>query len=158
MKRLNFLIILSFFYSCHKHNIPTQTSATPTAAATAPSILFLQIKVSQKEDVFDAKIINRQEVAGILDKNLSGVQLYENQWLISFLDDKKSVLDQVVVPNPLDEHFEVADDKGQFKSVEVKKQEAEFFFRVQSNPKFKSLQVEQILPDQKKKQIFSLIF
>jgi hypothetical protein len=140
--------------------MPTQTTAiaTPIASTTAPSIWFLQIKVSQKEAIYEAKIINRQEVAGILDKNLSGIQLYENQWLISFFDDKKNVLEQVTVPNPLNEHFEVADDKGQFKSVEVKKQEAEFFFRVQSNPKFKSLQVEQILPAQKKEKLFSLIF
>lgn len=158
MKLIFCLIIISLLSSCHKFSTRTQTVTPPTIIAAAPAILFLQIKVSQKEDVFDAKIINRQEVAGILDKNLSGVQLYENQWLISFLDDKKNVLDQVTVPNPLDEHFEVADDKGQFKSVEVKKQEAEFFFRVQSNPKITNLQVEQILPDQKKKKLFSLIF
>lgn len=158
MKIIFCLIIISLLSSCHKFSTRAQTVTPPTIIATAPTILFLQIKVSQKEGVFDAKIINRQEVAGILDKNLSGVQLYENQWLINFLDDKKNVLDQVAVPNPLDEHFEVADDKGQFKSVEVKKQEAEFFFRVQSNPKITNLQVEQILPDQKKKKLFSLIF
>jgi hypothetical protein len=146
------------FGSCHKPKMPTQTVATQPTSVAAPSILFLQIKVSRKEDIYEAQIISRQEVAGILDKNISGIQLYENQWLISFFDDKKNILDQIVVPNPLDEHFEVADDKGQFKNVEVKKQAAEFFFRVQSNPKFKSLQVEQILPDQKKKKLFSLIF
>lgn len=146
------------FGSCHKPKMPTQTVATQPISVAAPSILFLQIKVSRKEDIYEAQIISRQEVAGILDKNISGIQLYENQWLISFFDDKKNILDQIVVPNPLDEHFEVADDKGQFKNVEVKKQAAEFFFRVQSNPKFKSLQVEQILPDQKKKKLFSLIF
>ena len=62
------------------------------------------------------------------------------------------------MPNPLDEHFEVADDKGQFKSVEIKKIEAEFFFRVPYNPLIKSLQVEHILPAENKKKLFTLTF
>ena len=157
MKLFLYLISFSFLASCHQQVVPTKTESKPILSATTPSILFLQIKVSQKADTYEARIINRQDVAGILDRHLNNAPLFENQWLISFLDDKKNVLEQVAVPNPLDEHFEVADDKGQFKSVEVKKQEAEFFFRVQSNPKITRLQVEQILPNQNKKKLFSLI-
>ena len=157
MKRFYFFFSLFLVFSCHRQSQSTQT--TPQLAVSeAPQILFLQFKVSKKEATYEAKITSKKAVAGILDRDLGGLKLFENQWLISFLDDKKNVLEQVVVPNPLDEHFEVADDKGVFKGVEVKKNEAEFFCRVQSNPKFSSLQVEQILQAQKKEKLFSLNF
>ena len=138
--------------------MPIQTPSNHFSSAAVPSILFLQVKVSKKEDIYEAKILNRMEVAGILDRDARGVQLIENQWLVSFFDNKNKLLDQITVPNPLDEHFEVADDKGQFKSVEIKKVEAEFFFRVPNNPLIKSLQVEHILPSENKKKLFSLTF
>ena len=111
MKRFYFFISLFLVFSCHRQSQSTQT--TPQLAVSeAPQILFLQFKVSKKEATYEAKITSKKAVAGILDRDLGGLKLFENQWLISFLDDKKNVLEQVVVPNPLDEHFEVADDKG----------------------------------------------
>ena len=135
-----------------------QPNSTSLSTSTAPSILFLQIKVSKREETYEAKIVNKTEVAGILDRDSRGIQLFENQWLISLFDNKQKLLEQTTLANPLEEHFEVADDKGQFKNVEVKKQEAEFFFRIQNNPRFAMIQIEQILPSEKKKKLFSLTF
>jgi hypothetical protein len=158
MKQFSLLLALLFLASCHKTGSPTQVKTILIAPSAVPSILFLQVKVSQKEDMYEAKILNRMEVAGILDRDARGVQLIENQWLVSFFDSKNKLIDQITLPNPLEENFEVADDKGQFKNVEIKKVEAEFFFRVPNNPLIKTLQVEQILPILNKKKLFSLTF
>ncbi len=158
MKQITLVIIaVCLFVACHRKGIITQT-AIPVSTTAPLSILFVQIKVSEKKDTFEAKIIHKKEVAGILDRDINGIQLLENQWLVSFLDSKKNILDQVVVPSPLAPHFEVADDNGVFKSIEIKKTEAEFFFRIQYNPQFSFLQVEEILSNKKKKKLFSINF
>ena len=153
MKSFLYSINFLFLCACYNQALPQQTLIAPS---TEPHILFLHLKVSKKEAAYEAQIISRQEVVGVLDKKLNGIQAIENQWLISFLDDKKNVLEQVTLDNPLDVHVELADDNGQFQNYAIKKNEAEFFFRVQHNPKFTSFQVEQILPNQKKEKLFSL--
>ena len=158
MKHFLYFAILILCSSCHRQGRIAQAVPSSQAANQTPSILFVQMKISKKEETYEAEILSKKEVAGMLDKDIRGIQLYENQWFISFLDDEKNVLEQMTVQNPLEEHFEVADEKGQFKSVEVKKQEAEFFFRVQSNLKFSTIQIEEILPLQKKKKLISLPF
>lgn len=153
-----FVICCQIGFSCHNSGLPAQTKIALMPSESVPQILFLQIHVLQKATRYEAQITNRQIVEGILDRPLDGLQVFENQWLISFFDAKKKLLAQTTALNPLDEHFEVADDKGQFKAVDVKKNEADLFLRVQQNPKFASLQVEQILPAQKKKLLFSITF
>ncbi len=158
MKSIRLFLLLLLFASCHKTGAVTQSKPILIAAYAVPSILFLQLNVTKTGDIYTAKVLNKMEVAGVLDRDARGVQLIENQWLVSFFDNKNQRIDQISVPNPLEETFEVADDKGQFKSVEVKKIEADFFFRVPVNSSIKSLQVEQILPDKNKKKLFSLTF
>ncbi len=158
MKTTFCIALLFFLYGCQKRAVPSQTDTPSVTILNTPQILFVQMQVSKKEAVYEAKITSKTVVKGILDRDTRGIQMIENQWIVSFLDDKKKILEQITIPNPLDEQFEVADDKGQFKNVEVHKQEADFFFRVQSNPHFNTIEIEQILPLQQKKKLFSLNF
>lgn len=97
----------------------------------------------------------KQQVPGRLHQDIRGVQLIEGHWLVSLLDDQKRMVAQVVVSNPLDEHYETTDDQGRLMSVEVKKQEADCFVRVQYDPRFSRVQIEQIGPS---KQRIPIIF
>ncbi|MBL7813969.1 MAG: hypothetical protein JNL70_03105 [Saprospiraceae bacterium] len=158
MKQLTILFTVFTLFSCHSPQQISQKQTDEPPIVLPPQILFLQIKVFKKGDVVEAQIANRTTVAGILDRDARGLQLIENEWLISFYDKRKELLDQVTVPNPLHQHFEVADDNGQLKGVEVKKEEADFFFRVAHNPSFATIQVEQITANKQKINLFSLTF
>ena len=137
----------------------TPTVPTESAAAAAePEILFLHLKVWKKEDGYGAEMQNKQQVAGLLNRDLRGVQMTEGEWLVSFLDNKKNMVEQVTILNPLEQHYETADDKGNLRSIEVKKQEADCFIRVQYNPRFSGLQIEQIGPSRQRTKIISVNF
>jgi hypothetical protein len=158
MKKLSVFAVLLFLGACHKTGSLTQSKPIPIAPSAISTILFLQVRATKTGETYSAKVLKKMEVAGVLNRGTRGVQYLENQWLISFLDKKNNLIDQITMHNPLEEHYEVADDKGQFKSVEVKKVEADFFFRVPYNPLIKSLQVEQMLSAENKKKLFSLTF
>ncbi len=156
MRLTLFLITVLFFCSCQRQAIPSQTIDSYDKVDNTPKISFIQLKVSKKEAVFEGQIVSRQEVAGILPTPFNPVKASEGQWLLRFLDAQENVLEQVVLKNPLDTHLEFADDNGKFQVYTMKKQEAEIFFRVQYSPEFARLEVEQILPNEKKKKLFSL--
>lgn len=156
MKFIFGLMSLLFLSACQRRGLPVQPMEPSNAVAEAPKIAFFQIKVIEKEQHYEAKIVQQQAVLGILDRPINRPQVAENQWLISFLDGKKKVLEEVILKNPLNRYLEFADDNGVFKSYSVKKQEETFFFRVQQHPAFAMLRVEQILPNQQKKQLFTI--
>ncbi len=156
MRSILFITAVLFFCSCQRQAIPLQSIDAQNEVENAPKISFLQLKVSKNEGIYKGAIINRKEVVGILDTPLNRVQASEGQWLIRFLDNKENVLEQVILKNPLDTHLEFADDNGKFKTYSMKKKEATFFFRIQYNPEFARLEVEQILPNEKSQKLFSL--
>ena len=154
----NFVALFSLFSCQMKHTIAPTQPGELTAAAEEPEILFLHLKVWKKEGGYAAEMQTKQQVAGLLDRDLRGVQLIEGQWLVSFLDDKQHMVAQVSIANPLEEHYETTDDHGQLRGIDIKKQEADCFVRVQYSPRFSSLQIEQIGASQQRTKIISVIF
>ncbi len=159
----NFLFYTSVFlvlFSCQRKHSMTTTAPTEPAAAPAaeggPEILFLQVKVWKKGTGYGAELQSKKQVAGLLNRDIRGVQLNEGEWLVSFLDKNNKVIDEVAVLNPLEEHYESTDDQGKLLTVEVKKEEADCFIRVQYDSRFSSLQIEQIAASKQRTKIISL--
>ena len=161
MKKFLFsTLILSMFFSCQmKHSMTPAPAAELTAAPAAeggPEILFLQVKVWKKETAYGAEVQSKKQVAGLLNRDIRGMQPNEGEWLVSFLDKNNQVIEQVAVPDPLNEHYETTDDQGKLLTVEVKKEEADCFIRVQYDSRFSSLQIEQIAASQQRTKIIFL--
>lgn len=159
MKYQFIIISLFMLFSCHSPQSAAKEQLVEFTAAGAaePEILFLQLKVwKQKDGIYGAEMENKQQVKGVLNSDLRGVQASEGEWLVTFLDAKKKMVSQVVILNPLEEHYEVSDDKGQLRPVEVKKEEAQCFIRVQYEPRFSALQFEQIINSKERIPLFSI--
>lgn len=158
-----FLFYTSLFlmlFSCQmKHSMTPAAATEPTAAPTVeggPEILFLQLKVWKKDGGYAGEVLSKKQVAGLLNRDIRGVQLNEGEWLASFLDKNNKVIEQVSILDPLNEHYETADEQGKLRTIEVKKEEADCFIRVQYDARFSSLQIEQIAASKQRTKIISL--
>jgi hypothetical protein len=136
----------------------TPTTTTQTANPDEPQILFFQLKIAQKDKnaPIIATVASKKSVNGLLDKPLQGVDLIEGQWLISLLDADKKMVAQEVVQDPINQHFEYQNDKGQLANKTVVKPETDCFVRVQNNPKFRYLKCELIVENKVLKPLFEI--
>ena len=150
------LLLLSFaavLLSCKG-----QHSVVATPLPAIPEILFLQLKVWKTGTDYKAEIQQKQRVPGLLPSNIRSMPLPEGQWMISFFDQHDQVLTRVSIPNPLEDHYETGDENGQLHAVEVIKDQADCFIRVQYDSHFYSFQIDQIEAGQKRWPIISLLF
>ncbi len=151
------LTILFLFYACQ-----TQRPAAPTpsleqsVAKGGPEILFLQLKVWKTADRYGAGLLQQRRVAGRLKRDLQGTPPAVGQWIVYLLDAKQQVVDQVSIPDPLEEHFETTDDQGRMRGVDVHKTEADCLIRVQYDPRFAAVRIEQIGTQQQYVPIISM--
>lgn len=151
------LLATAIFLSCQAQRFTAMTPATAQKSETAaPEILFLQVSVWKRDTVYGAELRQKQRVAGLLNRDLRGVQWKEGQWLVNFLDAQDNIIAQVTVLNPLEEHYETEGVNGELRQVEVKKQVADCFIRVQYDARFSSIRIEQIQPFQQLSPIISL--
>ena len=153
------IMAIFMLFSCHPQRSAVIVQPEETSATNGePKIMFLQLKVWKKETGYGGEIKDKKQVPGRLNQDIRGVQLSQGEWLISFLDKKDKMVTQVTILNPLEEHYETTDDNGQLRGVEVKKDAADCFVRVQYDPRFAAIQIEQIGPAQQLTRILSLNF
>jgi hypothetical protein len=146
------ILIFSLFFSpiaCTKKTkmiTNTPTTITQPVAPDEPQILFIQLKIVQKDKNAPilATVVSKKSVNGQLDKSFQGIQLLEGHWLISLLDTEQKTIAQEVVQDPINQHFEYQNDKGKLDNATVVKPETECFLRVQNNAKFQYLKCESI--------------
>jgi hypothetical protein len=157
---LIFSLFISVIACTEKTKVVTNTPTTTaqTAVPNEPQILFIQLKIVQKDKNAPilATVANKKSVNGLLDKSLQGIQLLEGQWLVSLLDSEQKVVAQEVVQDPINQHFEYQNDKGKLDNATVVKQEADCFIRVQNNPKFRYLKCESIVENKVLKLLFQI--
>ena len=157
---LIFSLFLSLIACTNKANVVTNTpvTTTQTAVPDEPQILFIQLKIAQKDKNAPviATVATKKSVNGLLDKPLRGIELLEGHWLISLLDADQKMVAQEVVQDPINQHFEYQNDKGQFDNKTVVKQEADCFLRIQNNPKFQYLKCEFIAEKKVLKPLFQI--
>jgi hypothetical protein len=158
----HFLLFLGLLlFGCTRKSKPTEPIKTDTkdgSVLVEPEILFLQLKVSQKnkESNIEGEIVNKRTTKGLLDKPLQGIQLIEGRWLMSFLDAEKKVVAQEVVPDPIYQVLEYLNEKGKLDNTTIVKKEADCFIRVQNAPNFRYLKCEMILENKQLKQLFQI--
>jgi hypothetical protein len=155
-----FILFLGILSCTKKTTIVTQNKleTVQKAISNEPQILFLHLKVSQKEKdaPLIASVFEKKMVSGILDKPLHGIQLEEGKWLISMLDAEKKTITQEVVQDPINQQYEYLNDKGKFDNVTVVKKETDCFVRVQFDPKMQYVKSEFIEPEKKLKLLFQI--
>jgi hypothetical protein len=160
-KKILFFSLFLSLISCSEKTSGVTNTPTSTAQAAVPEepqILFIQLKIVQKDKNAPvlATVISKKSVNGILDKSLQGIQLLEGQWLVSLLDSEQKVVAQEVVQDPINQHFEYQNDKGKLDNATVVKQENDCFIRVQNNPKFRYLKCESIVENKVLKLLFQI--
>jgi hypothetical protein len=160
-KILIFSLFLSLTACTNKANVVTNTpstTTTQTAVPDEPQILFIQLKIVQKDKNAPvlATVASKKSVNGLLDKPLRGVELLEGHWLISLLDSDQKMVAQEVVQDPINQHFEYQNEKGQLDNKTVVKPETDCFVRVQNNPKFQYLKCESIVEKKVLKPLFQI--
>ena len=144
MRTLVLLILLFQLCTCRTQRpAAVSTSSAGTAAPDQPEILFLQLKVWKTADRYGGELLQQRRVAGLLKRDLKPAAAATGQWLVRFLDAGQQVVDQIAIPNPLEEHYETTDEEGQLLRVDVNKPEANCFIRVQYDPRFAAVQIEQ---------------
>jgi hypothetical protein len=159
-KILIFCLFLCLIACTEKTKVVTNTPTTTTqnAVPNEPQILFIQLKIVQKDKNAPilATVASKKSVNGLLDKPLQGIELIEGNWLISLLDADQKIVAQEVVQDPINQHFEYQNDKGQLDNKTVVKQETDCFVRVQYNPKFQYLKCESIVEKKVLKPLFQI--
>jgi hypothetical protein len=160
-KILIFSLFLSLTACTNKANVVTNTpstTTTQTAVPDEPQILFIQLKIVQKDKNAPvlATVASKKSVNGLLDKPLRGVELLEGHWLISLLDADQKMVAQEVVQDPINQHFEYQNEKGQLDNKTVVKPETDCFVRVQNNPQFQYLKCESIVEKKVLKPLFQI--
>jgi hypothetical protein len=159
LKKVLIFSLLFSLISCSEKtngvkNTPISTAQNPVS--TEPQILFIQLKIVQKDKNAPvlATVASKKSVNGVLDKPLQGIQLIEGHWLISLLDADKKNVEQEVVQDPINQHFEYQNDKGQLDNATVVKPETDCFVRVQNNPKIQYLKCDLIVEGKVLKPLF----
>lgn len=157
---LMFSLFFSFAACTNKANVVTNTPTIPTQTAIPdePQILFIQLKIVQKDKNAPilATVASKKSVNGLLDKPLQGITLLQGQWLISLLDAEQKMVAQEVVQDPINQHFEYQNDQGKFDNKTVVKPETDCFVRVQNNPKFQYIKCELIMEKNVLKPLFQI--
>jgi hypothetical protein len=135
-----------------------KTTTKEAADLAEPEIMFLQLKVSQKnkEANYEAMIMDKKTTKGLLDKPLQGIQLIEGRWLMSFLDANQKIVAQEVVADPIHQTLEYLNEKGKLDNATVVQKETDCFIRVQNAPNFRYLKCESILANNQLKLLFQI--
>jgi hypothetical protein len=153
-------LFLSFVACTKKTGIVTKTPTADTqnSLSNEPQILFIQVKIVQKDkdSPLIATVVDKKMVNGQLDKPLQGIELIEGKWLISLLDADKKMIVQEIVQDPINQNFEYLNDKGKLDNVTVVKKETDCFVRVQFDAKFQYLKCESIVEKKALKPLFQI--
>jgi len=135
------LMTLSVFLSCQvQRPIPVAASV----ATMAPEILFLQVHIWKNDAGYRAEVRQQRRVAGQLLHDLQDAPRLKGQWLISLLDAEDQLITQITLANPLQERYETEGIDGQLRTVEINKEEADCFIRVQYDRRFARLRIGEI--------------
>ena len=157
MRTLVLLILLFQLCTCRTQRpAAVSTSSAGTAAPDQPEILFLQLKVWKTADRYGGELLQQRRVAGLLKRNLLEAAPATGQWLVRFLDADRQLVEQVTIPNPLEEHHETTDEEGQLRRVDVNKTEADCLIRVCYNPRFAAVQIELVTAQQQRIPVITL--
>jgi hypothetical protein len=155
MKKWTFFVLMLFVFGlfCRCSKMKKARSANPsvelyTASNTegGAEIFFWTFKAHRdgaKPCGERIESIGNKTVGGRLKNKLEQKEaLKDGHFLCRFWDDKNQILAEIQVEDPLFATVEYPTDNGKFERADLKKQEAEFFIRVQNDSRFKILTIE----------------